>query len=122
MNIKRVLLIIVTSLSGLLLTTTPIFADTLATNARVGFTKVTENNPITDGPTTPIQSGNTSQSNSELTNPGYQLTNTTTPTNRYLPQTDETTSNWAPMVGGTILTASLAAYVIKQRQLNQLKL
>ncbi|WP_082040921.1 LPXTG cell wall anchor domain-containing protein [Paucilactobacillus wasatchensis] len=50
------------------------------------------------------------------TNTGNKVSNT----NHYLPQTSESDSIWAPMLGVSMMTTLVTAYVFKNRQSKQL--
>lgn len=114
MNTKKLLLTILISLSSLLFIATPVRGDTVDTQARVGFTKAV--GPTPSGPTIPNLPGQSTSNPNVSTNTGNKVSNT----NHYLPQTSESDSIWAPMLGVSMMTTLVTAYVFKNRQSKQL--
>lgn len=93
--------------------TAPIRGDTVSntmdTTAQVGFTKGPET------PSKPIVPGQPNNPSNSSTNAGYQLTNTSTPSNsnKYLPQTNEAGGQWASIIGLSLMGTLSIAYVTK---------
>lgn len=115
-------------LSGWMVVTSPIRADTMDTDAQVGFTR-----SLGTGQSTPPSLIDPNQSNQEKYNSGDQQssiksqiespsqsqliqTDATTANNRYLPQTDDHSGIGTTVIGATMLTTILTAYGVRRRQ------